>query len=72
MKDGWNTGVIKKDNQVAGFVGSSVKSRLIDGTVLVYCPWAADRCSLYPIIPYSAVFGKRASLSSIGVYLAGQ
>jgi Zinc carboxypeptidase len=32
MKDGgWNVGVIKKDNQVAGFVGASLKSKLKDG-----------------------------------------
>ncbi|MGG9963011.1 M14 metallopeptidase family protein [Ferruginibacter sp. SUN106] len=34
MKDGWNVGVIKKDNQVAGFVGSRLKDKLKDGTVL--------------------------------------
>jgi hypothetical protein len=29
--EGWNVGVIKKDNQVAGFVGSALKSKLKDG-----------------------------------------
>ena len=28
---GWNTGVIKKDNQVAGFVGYKLKTKLQDG-----------------------------------------
>lgn len=28
---GWNVGVIKKDNQVAGFVGAHLKSKLKDG-----------------------------------------
>lgn len=28
---GWNVGVLKKDNQVAGFVGSKLKERLKDG-----------------------------------------
>jgi hypothetical protein len=28
---GWNTGVIKKDNQVAGFVGFKLKNKLKDG-----------------------------------------
>jgi len=28
---GWNVGVIKKDNQVAGFVGSRLKTKLKDG-----------------------------------------
>lgn len=31
MKDGWNVGVIKKDNQVAGFVGNKLKEKLKDG-----------------------------------------
>lgn len=30
---GWNAGVIKKDNQVAGFVGYKLKSKLKDGLV---------------------------------------
>jgi hypothetical protein len=29
--NGWNVGVIKKDNQVAGFVGSNLKQKLRDG-----------------------------------------
>ncbi len=33
-KDGWNVGVIKKENQVSGFVGSAVKSKIKDGTVI--------------------------------------
>ena len=31
MKDGWNVGVIKKDNQVSGFVGNKLKEKLKDG-----------------------------------------
>lgn len=31
LKDGWNVGVIKKDNYVAGFVGSKLKTKLKDG-----------------------------------------
>jgi Zinc carboxypeptidase len=34
MKDGWNVGVIKKENQVAGFVGNKLKDKIKDGTVL--------------------------------------
>jgi hypothetical protein len=34
LKEGWNVGVIKKDNQVAGFVGSRLKDKLKDGTVI--------------------------------------
>ncbi len=31
MKDGWNVGVIKKENRVAGFVGAGLQSKLKDG-----------------------------------------
>jgi hypothetical protein len=34
MKDGWNVGVIKKEDQVAGFVGNKLKDKIKDGTVL--------------------------------------
>ena len=32
-ESGWNVGVIKKDNQVAGFVGSNLKQKLKDGVL---------------------------------------
>ena len=38
MKDGWNVGVIKKENQVAGFVGSTTKGKIKDGTVIGVMP----------------------------------
>jgi Zinc carboxypeptidase len=34
MKEGWNVGVIKKENQVAGFVGNRLKEKIKDGTVI--------------------------------------
>ncbi len=34
MKEGWNVGVLKKENYVTGFSGFKVKSKLKDGTVL--------------------------------------
>ena len=34
MKDGWNVGVIKQENQVAGFVGSNAKNKTKDGAVI--------------------------------------
>jgi hypothetical protein len=33
MSDGWNVGVIKKDNYVTGFVGSQVRKKLTDGLI---------------------------------------
>lgn len=32
--NGWNVGVIKKDNQVAGFVGAKLKDKLKDGLLI--------------------------------------
>lgn len=34
MKGGWNVGVIKKENQAAGFVGSAAREKIKDGTVI--------------------------------------
>ncbi|MEO6254840.1 MAG: M14 metallopeptidase family protein [Ferruginibacter sp.] len=34
MKEGWNVGVIKKENQTAGFVGSKTRAKIKDGTVI--------------------------------------
>lgn len=33
LKDGWNVGVIKKDNYISGFAGSRVREKLKDGTL---------------------------------------
>lgn len=33
LKDGWNVGVVKKENKVAGFAGVTVGSRIKDGTI---------------------------------------
>ena len=34
LKEGWNVGYIKKDNQVAGFTGIKAKQKLQDGTLI--------------------------------------
>lgn len=34
MKGGWNVGIIKKENQAAGFVGSKLQEKIKDGTVI--------------------------------------
>lgn len=38
MKEGWNVGVIKKENQVAGFVGASLQPKLKDGLLFGQLP----------------------------------
>ncbi|HMJ46738.1 MAG TPA: M14 metallopeptidase family protein [Ferruginibacter sp.] len=37
-KEGWNVGVIKKEKQVSGFVGSRIKEKIADGTVIGVIP----------------------------------
>lgn len=34
MKNGWNVGVIKREGQVSGFVGSRLREKIKDGTVI--------------------------------------
>ncbi len=34
LKDGWNIGVVKKDNYVSGFTGNKLKDKLKDGTLI--------------------------------------
>ncbi len=34
LKEGWNVGVIKKDNYVTGFVGSKIKDRIKDAVLI--------------------------------------
>jgi hypothetical protein len=34
LKEGWNVGVVKKDNYVAGFSGYKVRNKLKDGTLV--------------------------------------
>ena len=38
MKEGWNVGVIKKENQVAGFVGATLQPKLKDGLLFGLLP----------------------------------
>ncbi|MEP7277180.1 MAG: M14 metallopeptidase family protein [Bacteroidota bacterium] len=33
LKDGWNVGVVKKDNYISGFTGNNLKEKLKDGTL---------------------------------------
>ncbi|MEO6313981.1 MAG: M14 metallopeptidase family protein [Chitinophagaceae bacterium] len=33
MKDGWNVGIVKKDNYISGFTGSKLRDKMKDGTL---------------------------------------
>ena len=65
---GWNVGVMKKDAQVAGFVGTKLKEKLKDGLLLVYRIWA-EEVFILPIIQCSEVFGKTVSCYFVTPYL---
>ncbi len=34
LKDGWNVGIIKKENKISGFAGNTVAAKIKDGTLL--------------------------------------
>jgi hypothetical protein len=34
LKDGWNVGVIKNDEQISGFIGAETKSKIKDGALI--------------------------------------
>lgn len=38
LKDGWNVGVLKRDNYVTGFAGSKVKEAIKDGVIFGHMP----------------------------------
>lgn len=41
LKEGWNVGVIKKDNYVAGFVGSKIKDKIKDALLVAEQPYGS-------------------------------
>ena len=73
LKDGWNVGVIKKNNYVAGFVGSSIKEKIKDA-MLIGVQSLGDGTVIYltdnPIFRNFWESGKL--LLSNAVFLAGQ
>ncbi|GAB2807009.1 M14 family metallopeptidase [Ferruginibacter profundus] len=73
MKDGWNVGVIKKDNQVAGFVGSRLKDKLKDGTVLGVQDMGRGSIVFFADDPIFRSFWENGKLLfANAVFLAGQ
>ena len=58
MKDGWNVGVVRKDEPVAGFVGYRLKPRLKDGLLFGVQNVGNGRSLILPMIYCSVIFGK--------------
>ena len=73
MKDGWNVGVIRKENQVAGFVGSKVKTKIKDGTVIAVQPFGKGSVIYFADDPLFRSFWENGKLLfTNAVFLAGQ
>lgn len=60
-ENGWNTGVIKKTNQIAGFVGHKLKDKLKDGLLLAFRKWVKAASLIYPTMYFFGIFGKMVS-----------
>ena len=73
MKDGWNVAVIKKDNQVAGFVGSKAKVKIKNGTVMGTLSLGNGNIVFFADDPIFRSFWENGKLIfSNAVFLVGQ
>ncbi len=73
MKDGWNVGVIKKENQVAGFVGSVTREKIKDGTVIGVVPMGSGSVVFFADDPVFRNFWENGKmLLANAVFLVGQ
>ncbi|HMK05525.1 MAG TPA: hypothetical protein VK489_15095, partial [Ferruginibacter sp.] len=73
MKDGWNVGVVKKNNQVAGFVGNTVKEKIKDGTAIGVVSMGAGSVIFFADDPIFRSFWENGKLLlANAVFLVGQ
>lgn len=73
MKDGWNVGVFKKTNHVAGFVGSKVNEKLLDGTVIGVLSMGKGKLVYFADDPVFRSFWQNGKLMfSNAVFFVGQ
>ena len=73
LKEGWNAGVIKKDNYVAGFVGSKIKDKIKDALLIGEQPSGSGDIIYLPDNPIFRSFWESGKLLlSNAVFLAGQ
>jgi len=73
MKDGWNVGVIKKENQAAGFVGSVTREKIKDGTVIGVMPMGSGTVVFFADDPVFRNFWENGKmLLANAVFLVGQ
>jgi hypothetical protein len=73
FKEGWNVGVIKKDNYVAGFVGSKIKDKIKDAMLIGEQPMGSGDIIYLADNPIFRNFWENGKLLlSNAVFLAGQ
>lgn len=73
FKDGWNVGVIKRDNYVAGFVGSKIKDKIKDAMLIGEQPMGSGDIIYLADNPIFRNFWENGKLLlSNAVFLAGQ
>jgi hypothetical protein len=73
MKDGWNVGIIKKENQTAGFVGNAVREKIKDGTVIGVQPMGNGSVVFFADDPVFRNFWENGKmLLCNAVFLVGQ
>ncbi len=72
MKDGWNVGILKKDNYVTGFSGYKVKEKLKDGTVIGALEMGAGTVSIFADDPIFRLFWDNGKLLfSNAIFMVG-
>jgi hypothetical protein len=73
MKDGWNVGVIKKENQAAGFVGSVTREKIKDGTVIGVMPMGNGSVVFFADDPIFRNFWENGKMLLVNaVFLVGK
>ncbi|MEJ7627318.1 MAG: M14 family metallopeptidase [Ferruginibacter sp.] len=73
LKNGWNVGVIKKENQVSGFVGSKIREKIKDGTVIAVQQMGRGSIVYFADNPLFRSFWENGKLLlTNAVFLAGQ
>ena len=73
MKDGWNVGVLKKDDPVSGFVGSKARDRIKDGTGIGVVNLGNGSVTFFADNPVFRAFWENGKLMLCNaVFLVGQ
>ena len=73
MKEGWNVGVIKQENQISGFVGNAIKNKIKDGTVIAVQDFGSGSIVYFADNPIFRSFWENGKLMfTNAVFFVGQ